>query len=71
MMEGDLIQLDHQGRLHKGSGISLAPLQMSRSWSSKESVGKIFYASGLAQTVFDNIVFSSFVHSGDQKVDKE
>lgn len=70
MTEGDLIQLDYQGRLHKGSGISLEPLQMSKSSPSKESVEK-FYANDATQTVFDNIVFSSFVHSGNQKVDKE
>lgn len=62
MMEVDLIQLDSQGRLHRGSGISFTPLQMNRRNSpSKESVGKIFYVNGSTQTVFDNITFSSFV----------
>lgn len=61
-MESDLIQL--------GSGISLEPLQMSKSSPSKESVEKS-YANDATQTIFDNIAFSSFVHSGNQKVDKE
>lgn len=70
MTESDLIQLDYQGRLHTGSGISLEPFQMSKSLPHKESVEE-FYAYDTTQTIFDNIVFSNFVHSGNQKVDKE
>lgn len=35
MMEGNLIQVDHLGRLHRGSDMSLKPLQTSSSLQEK------------------------------------
>lgn len=56
-MEGIIIQLDHQGRLQRGSGISLESSKMSRSSPSRESGGKTFCVNGAAETMFDSIMF--------------